>query len=80
MPLIIDVDEHTLLPHERYGYCTNVDLTTEDGFALLTILFTTNGSQRYPITFPIDVTGEFVPPLPSLWHTPGMGYLVSLNS
>ena len=40
---------------ERYGYCTNADLSTEDGFAILTILFTTNGSHRYPITFQIDV-------------------------
>ena len=55
MPLIVDIDEYDLQPHERYAYCTNVDLTTDpDGFAVLTILFTSNGSRRYPVTFRID--------------------------
>ena len=55
MPLIINTDDHILQPHERYGYCTDVDLFSEEGHAILTILFTTKGLTRYLLTFRFDV-------------------------
>ena len=76
---IIDADDHFLEEHEKFGYCTDVDISSEfeEGNVILTILFTPNGSDRYPLTLRFDKIKNHLDDF--LWQFGGFGGLVELK-